>query len=453
MTGLKRIAVFLMAALMTIAVTNDSFAKKRTSKDVKLEKQKTEKQIAQTKKQIAENDRETGRQLDRLASIKANIALRNDTIDIIRLQIDSVNSAITAMNDSIEQLEIREKSLKGNYERTLRTIRSRRQGMSDLSFIFSSKSFGQAWRRLRYLREIAKTSVRQGRQLAAAKENIANARKSLEQLRNSQALALRQQTAIQTTLKTEQTSADNIIKNLKKQGKSLQRELERRNRQAKNLAIELDKIVEQEIREAEERRRKEAAEKERKRREAEAKRKEEEERRKSIATATPEKQDSTAQPAKKKNEQPAFVSETENDRRLSGSFLSNKGRLLFPVAGKYTIISNFGTNELPELSKVKVDNLGIDIAVPQGTNARAVFEGVVSSIFRLDGYNNIVIVRHGEYLSVYAGIDGLAVKKGDKVKAGQTLGSIYTAPGDDHSRLHFEIRHEKQKLNPVEWVR
>lgn len=79
---------------------------------------------------------------------------------------------------------------------------------------------------------------------------------------------------------------------------------------------------------------------------------------------------------------------------------------------------------------------------------------MVSSIFRLDGYHSVVILRHGEYLTVYAGIDALAVKKGQSVKAGQTLGSLYSDPDDGgRTSLHFEIRHEKQKLNPVEWVK
>lgn len=483
---LSRFAVLIVIVLAILAGHGSSFAKKRTSGDVKREQQKTQKQIAQTKKQIAANDRETGRQLDRLTSIKAAIALRGDTIEMLTAKLDSVNALIDMMSDSLGRLEVREKNLKANYAHTLRTIRSRRQGMSDLSFVFSSKSFGQAWRRMRYLREVAKSSTRQAKQLSLAKTEVEKARESLEALRSEQAEAIGMQNAIRTTLRTEQASADNIIKNLKKQGKSLQRELDRRSRQASALAKELDKIVEEEIRLAEERRRKEAAEAERKRKEAEAKAKAEAEAKakaeaeakaraeqqadsktKTDNKAKPKTEKATPAPEKPKTDtpkpsaqtspapkkEPAFESEAEKDRRLTGSFESNKGKLLFPVAGRYTVVSNFGTNELPELSKVKVDNLGIDIEVPRGTNARSVFEGVVSSIFRLDGYNNIVIVRHGEYLTVYAGIDALAVKKGDKVKAGQNLGSIFTASGSDRSRLHFEIRHEKQKLNPAEWVK
>lgn len=462
----KLLAVFIVCAIPGLTVIEA----KRTSKDVRRDKQKTEKQIVQTRKQIAENDRQTARQLSKLESIKADIALRNDTIEMLRARLDSVAAAIEIMNDSISSLERRESGLRENYARTLRSIRSRRQGMSDLSFIFSSKSFSQAWRRVRYLQDVAGAGAKQAKVLASAKEELAQAKESLEILRADEAKALNRQNVVQTALRTEQASANNIVNNLKKQGKSLQRELDRRKRQSQQLDKELDKIVEEEIRLAEERRRKEAAEAERKRKEAEARAKaaaeekaraEAEKKAKEGApgknsptppptvAAQPETKPSTPQP---KKEQPAFESEAEKDRRLTGSFAQNKGRLLFPVAGKYTIVSNFGTNELPEISKVKVDNLGIDIEVPKGAKARSVFEGVVSSIFRLDGYNNIVIVRHGEYLSVYAGIDALSVRKGDKVKAGQQLGAV-SAIGDDRARLHFEIRHEKKKLNPSEWVK
>ena len=117
-------------------------------------------------------------------------------------------------------------------------------------------------------------------------------------------------------------------------------------------------------------------------------------------------------------------------------------------------MSHFGTNVHPDLPKVKVDNLGIDIEAQRGASVRAVFDGVVSSIFRLDGYHNVVIVRHGEYLTVYAGLDALSVRKGDKVRTGQAIGTVFCdADNDSRSLLHFEIRREKQKLDPAEWVR
>ena len=386
----------------------------------------------------------------------------------------------------------------------------RRQGMSDLSFVFSAKSFSQAWRRLRYLREIAKSSTRQAKKIKEATARLEEARQRLDALKAVHATALARLNSTQAKMATEQKDADKLVADLRTQGKSLTRELERRREQARKLAAELDRVIEQEAREAEERARREAeerrrreeaeaaarkkaeeeaarkkAEEERKAREAEeAERKAREERQQQTAKpkpaespkpATPkpapkpksepketkkETKKETPKPAQKETpNQPAVPAakpamEAAPAKKLSGSFAQNKGRLMFPVAGRYVITSNFGTNDHPELSKVKIDNLGIDIEVAKGSSARAVFDGVVSSIFRLDGYHNIIIVRHGEYLTVYAGIERLSVKKGDKVTAGQTLGTIYSDPDDDNrTSLHFEIRHEKQKLNPTEWVK
>ena len=99
------------------------------------------------------------------------------------------------------------------------------------------------------------------------------------------------------------------------------------------------------------------------------------------------------------------------------------------------------------------DNSGIDIEVSKSTQARAVYEGTVSAIFRQDGFNNIVMVRHGAYITIYAGLGNLSVKSGDKVKTGQLLGTIFTDPSTGLTTLHFEIRREREKLNPKQWVR
>ena len=142
------------------------------------------------------------------------------------------------------------------------------------------------------------------------------------------------------------------------------------------------------------------------------------------------------------------------ERTLSGSFESNKGNLLFPVPGKYRIVKPFGRQKHPELKYVETDNGGIDIEVPGGTTARAVFEGKVTGIFKPDGYNTVVLVRHGNYITVYANLASITVKPGQMVKTGETIGTIFADPDDDNNAiLHFEIRKEREKLNPTLWVK
>ena len=114
----------------------------------------------------------------------------------------------------------------------------------------------------------------------------------------------------------------------------------------------------------------------------------------------------------------------------------------------------FGRQPHPTLRHVETENSGIDIEVSSGSSARAVFAGTVSAIFKQDGFNSIVMIRHGNYITIYAGLAGVNVRQGDVVKAGQSLGKIYSDPDDgNRTILHFEIRNERQKLNPTQWVR
>lgn len=140
--------------------------------------------------------------------------------------------------------------------------------------------------------------------------------------------------------------------------------------------------------------------------------------------------------------------------QLSAAFAKNKGAMIFPVEGSHRVVSRFGRTTHASLSKVQLDNSGIDIETAKNANARAIFQGTVTSIFHLDGYHNIVMVRHGEYLTVYANVVDLAVRKGDQVQPGQAIGRVWADPDDDdRSILHFEVRKERQKLNPLDWVR
>lgn len=466
---MRRAAAFLLLLSMFVTLVSGAAKPPRTSKAVKRDRQRTEQQIARTRAEIKKNDEETRRQLNRLNSLQANIDLKNDTIRHLNVRLDSIKVALRRTEDSIRVLTARADALKKAYAASLRAARSRRQGMTDLAFIFSAESFSQAWRRVRYLRETARAGAAQARRVQQARDNLNEARMHLQALHEQQAADIGRIDASRRRLAAERSQADVLVAVLRRQGRSLDRELKRRRDQAAALDRELNRVIEQEIRAAEERRRREEAERAAARAEAEKKAREEAAR-KAAAEATPapktpkdtkvpkvskdiedNKEPKKAAPAPKAT---AFANTAAADRALTGGFAANKGRLLFPVPGRYTITSNFGTNTHPELAKVKIDNLGIDIEVPPGTGARAVYEGVVSSIFRLEGYHNIVIVRHGEYLTVYGGLDRLAVRKGDKVRTGQSLGTIHSDAYDDNrTRLHFEIRREKQKLNPVEWVR
>ena len=144
---------------------------------------------------------------------------------------------------------------------------------------------------------------------------------------------------------------------------------------------------------------------------------------------------------------------TKAERQLSGSFASNKGRLPYPVTGRHTVVATFGEQQHQELKYVRTNNSGIDIQTSPGADARAVFNGTVTRVFTLPGYNNSIIVRHGNYLTVYSNLSQVYVKAGDQVSTRQALGRIFTDTDDGNATiLHFQLWKEKQKQNPLPWL-
>lgn len=451
--------VYLLIALTAIVAVLPVDGRRRSSSEVRRERQQNRQRIEQADRELRNNSEQVGRQLNRLQSLEAVISLRADSIKDLQGVIARVTATADSLTDSIARLETIDASLRSGYADALRTMRSRRQSLSDVAFIFAANSFSNAWQRMRYVGDLSRSMQRRAVRIARSREQLTATCASLDSLRDSLNRSLNTLHNSQNAIAAERSAASTLVNKLQRRGRELTREIDRRRRQAEELERELQQAIDRELaeqrrREEEERRRREAEERqrreaeERQRREAEERQRQQQQQQQQPAPTPAPTPSPAPAPA------PSYASEAAEMQRLTGDFAANKGKLPFPVAGRYTIISNFGTNTHPDLAKVKIDNLGIDIQVPPGTSARAVFDGVISSVFRLDGYNNVVIVRHGEYLTVYAGLDALAVRKGDKVRAGQNIGTIVVDhDDDDRTVLHFEVRREKQKLNPTEWVK
>lgn len=150
------------------------------------------------------------------------------------------------------------------------------------------------------------------------------------------------------------------------------------------------------------------------------------------------------------------VADSSGDSKVIGAtdFATLKGSLAAPVAGRYTIVKHFGRQKHPTLPHVETDNAGIDIETAKKAAVRAVSGGEVSAVFRPDGYNVVVVIRHGAYMTVYANLGSVNVSAGQTVTAGQTIGQVYSDPNDNgRSVLHFEVRNGRQKENPEAWLR
>lgn len=448
---MRSIITFLVAAIIVAATADAATQKKQRAKRdinrVRTEQRDTKREIAETSKKITANTRETSRQLARLNALSGEIT--NTTREIGKMQqgVDSLDSRIAATADSIASLQGRVEAMRRAYASALRSTQGSNGAMNTLAFIFSSETFSHAWQRVRYLQRFGQWRRNQTERITRAADSLELHRMGLDTLRRERSVAVARMSLSQRQLEAQRKETDQLVGKLRSEGSSLKALLKEKERKARALDSELDKLI------AEEQRRREKEQREAERREKEAQRKADKNKTTGKTTADSKTTTSTTSGGTAKaTATPTSVAAA--DRALTGSFESNKGRLLFPVAGRYRVVRGFGRQKHPELEHVETDNSGIDIEAVGGGKARAVFKGRVSEIFKQPGYGTIIMVRHGNYLTIYANLSQIDVHKGQDVEAGQSLGTIYPDPDeDDRSILHFELRKERTKLNPMQWVK
>lgn len=447
---MRRIITFLVAATIIAAIPDTPAAqkKRRQQRDinsVRTEQRDTKREIAETSKKITANTRETSRQLARLNTLSGEIASTTREISRMQQGVDSLDGRIAATADSIAALQARVEVMRQTYAKALRSTQGSNGAMNTLAFIFSSETFGNAWQRVRYLRRFGQWRRNQTERIMRTADSLELRRQGLDTLRRERSVAVARMSISQRQLEAQRKETDQLVGKLRSEGSSLKALLKEKERKARALDRELDKLI------AEEQRRREQEQREAERREREARRKAGQNKPAKTSTETATAANAS-KPSKSRPEAPTSVAAA--DRALTGSFESNKGRLLFPVAGRYRIVRGFGRQKHPELEHVETDNSGIDIEAVGGGKARAVFKGRVSEIFKQPGYGTIIMVRHGNYLTIYANLSQIDVAKGQEIQAGQSLGTIYPDPDeDDRSILHFELRKERTKLNPLLWVK
>ena len=277
---------------------------------------------------------------------------------------------------------------------------------------------------MRYVREYANYQRLQAIEIER-KQKQANVKKAeLETTREAKEKLLEEGEAEKKKLEKQEKEKQGILNGLKRKQRGIQSEINKKRRSADRLNAQIDRLIEQEI------------EKARKRAEEEARK----------AGKKAGEKSAGKQPVQKGTVD-KFRMNSE-DRQLSGTFESNKGRLPMPITGPFVIVGRYGQYAVTK--NVRLDNKGIDIRGKEGAKARAVFDGEVSAIFKYNGLSN-VLVRHGNYISVYCNLSSVSVAKGSKVKAREEIGVIQK-DASGNAVLHFQLRKETTKLNPELWL-
>ena len=400
--------------------------------------------IEETNKLLQETAQTAKTSLNRLNLLSKQILSRKKVISLLNQELDEIEKDILNIQGQLRTLKRELGDKQTNYGKSMRGLYKRHSSQDKLLFILSAESFSQSMRRMRYLREYADWQKRQANDIVEKQAEISRKQAEMEKTRAEKRALLGTRQEESKKLESEEASQKEEVQLLNKRQKDLKADLQKKRRQAEALNRQIEKQIAEEIAraEAEAKAARERAERERRAREQAA----------AKGKPVPESKKEPIREERVADTKGGYAM-TKAEKQLSDNFANNRGRLPYPVAGRHTIVATFGEQQHQELKYVRTSNSGIDIQTSPGADARAVFNGEVTRVFVVPGYNNSVIVRHGNYLTVYSNLSQVYVKAGDRVSTRQAIGRIYSDPEDGNSTiLHFQLWKEKTKLNPQPWL-
>lgn len=401
----------------------------------KLEKEKIklEKEIASMNKILNETKKTKKMSTSELRVLEKKIAQRKKLIKNINSQMGMLNNEIKSTQQSIGELCKEIAVLKESYAQMLRYAQKNKTNTDKLLFIFSSKDYKEAYQRYIFFRQFGDLQKEKLTQIQSKTNELSKRTNELELKRNNQEKLLQQELKNSNALDKEKKEKQKTVNQLQKKEKQLAKNLQDKQKQVKKLQQQIDNAIAAEVKKQQE-----LAAKKKKQMEA-----------KSTSGNSKEVAANKAaiETAKKKN---YTIATTPEEVALSSSFEANKGKLPWPTS-QGVIVSQYGVHKHPEVKGAVIENKGIDIRTTKGSSVRSIFKGEVSRIAKGPNGLLVVIIRHGEYMSVYANLKSVSVKNGQKVDTKQTIGIVSTNE-DGVSEYKFQIFKGTHHLNPSIWL-
>lgn len=384
----------------------------QNKRDLENRKEKLQKEIDFTNKQLQLVTKNKSATQEQLQALRKKISLRESLIGTINSEINILGGEIETTSKEIGHLETELGRLKREYAQMIHFAYKNRNEYQRMMFVFASDDFNQAYKRLKYIQQYNGYRVKQAMMMSETQTQL-NSKKQDLQVRKNEKTSLRNtEQKEKSTLEKERTEQDKMMKNLSVREQKLRKELSEKQAAKQKLDRAIEKLIRKEI---------EVAKK------------------KAVASG-------------KKNVTSANVfTSTPEAQKLSTGFSGNRGLLPWPVE-QGSIVNTFGEHAHKELKGIMVKNNGIDIETTKGASARSVFEGTVSGVISIPGSNKALIIRHGEFLTVYSNLEQVLVKTGDKVTTKQKIGVVANNSDNNKGELHLEIWKNTGKLDPKSWL-
>jgi septal ring factor EnvC (AmiA/AmiB activator) len=431
-TNIQQVKRFIIILIISMIILPFNLYSQDRNK-LEKEKIKLEKEIASMNKILNETKKTKKMSTSELRVLEKKIAQRKKLIKNINSQMGMLNNEIKSTQQSIGELCKEIAVLKESYAQMLRYAQKNKTNTDKLLFIFSSKDYKEAYQRYIFFRQFGDLQKEKLAQIQSKTTELSKRTNELELKRNNQEKLLQQELKNSNALDKEKKEKQKTVNQLQKKEKQLAKNLKTKQQQVKKLQQQIDNAIAAEVQ-----KQKQLAAKKKKQMEA-----------KSTSGNSKEVAANKAaiETAKKKN---YTIATTPEEVALSSSFEANKGKLPWPTS-QGVIVSQYGVHKHPEVKGAVIENKGIDIRTTKGSSVRSIFKGEVSRIAKGPNGLLVVIIRHGEYMSVYANLKSVSVKNGQKVDTKQTIGIVSTNE-DGVSEYKFQIFKGTHHLNPSIWL-
>lgn len=397
MTGISRSVVVVLTLILSFGYSQTQKNKSQLQKD----RQRSLTRIKETEKILSETSKKKKNTLGELNALSARIRAQENLVVSIQSEIKIMDQDLQENYGILNVLSDDLDRMREEYSRMMFATQRATGSINKLTFLFSSKSFDQFMMRMRYMEQYGKARQEQARAIRLVQEQLTGQVKHIDSLRGKKNNLLREELHENDQLKSLKEKQKSVVKVLEKEEKKLRKELD----DTKKAVAKLDKLIAEIVKE----------ELEKAARESKAK--------KAVSSAA--------------------VALT------SASFEGNKRKFGWPTNG--FVSQKFGRQKHPVLPKVETWNDGINIQTSEGEKVKSIFKGEVRRVAFIPGIGPSVIINHGEYFSVYAGLKEVFIKMGDKVDTNQVIGSVIMN-GEGKSELRFQIRKNTVALDPEEWL-
>ncbi len=381
----------------------------QSRKELEARKKKNLEELAITNKLLNETNKQKRGTQNKVNLLRRSINKSNEYINTLNTEITMINGYIDSLRTEKKSLEYELTMLKADYAKLHQMSYRQQKNCSPLIFILSSESFSQSVRRFRYLQEISNLKRIQSQEIQRVSNTLNEKENQLTDNIVQKETVLSTKALEAQRLKSQKASKDRELASLKKKETTLRAKQKRQQKLAAELNSKIQKVIAEEI-----------------------------------------KKQNAKNKGNSSNSSPYQMSKEET--LVAGNFAKNKGKLPLPVI-KGFVSGHFGVQRHPELNNVTIDNKGTYIQTPAGSDARCIFEGIVTQCFSVPGSNNSVIVKHGNYRTVYSNLTNLYIKVGDKITTKQKIGKIFIdKENDNKTELYLMIYKDTNIQNPEHWL-